>query len=640
MSIPKPPFHSVTEELLYEIFLKFSDNDEVMQLIKERGIITVNDTDQLQQLGSNDTLLVLVKDIALFSFESSGVADGNEIFNAAGGGVWKALKQNPVLPNPIRDATFQNDSLPVLGLYQDIRVETNDWQDQDHPFSPKPLLMNIKGNAISAAIINEPNSGISFFAIQSGTSNAGIQIDDQQNFVADFYTPTSWGANYTGDIIPSGIISSMFYNVNDGLLYYVANLSALYTFDPSAFVNTKRTITGASGLRFLGYDAVNNRIAAAGSNCLVSYSITTSTYKVYTKVSNNYTGDRLPSSAISDMAVVNEVVWFARGTTISPADNGLIKFNLLTEVCTRYTNANGLVDSKVGGVVANGDYLYVRYAGVTTTPISRFNALDNTIINYGNSTSNYSGDKIPVEAVNLFKFDFENQILICNTSSKIWIAKVGGFSALTVSAHTNVLGYSLTNFNLNSLSLRRIVLDGFDNRLLFYFTAASSSSGPGIQLFKFYEDTHPVKVVYDKLGLNLTLLDRKVLGKNSVAVKSLFDDFKASIDLSVSQLDQEKDNTIIEISDGQLLQPNNRSIYYTYVYSEADDIVVELQIVNTSINRITFTQRGVGKITIIDGGGAGGNVVGGKLTTTGQWDSIEIIRTSAGTPGQWEFIGK
>src|SRR5687768_441700 len=53
-----------------------------------RGVISVTNTTELENQSGANTKTVLVKDIGLFVFSTTGTANGTTIFNATGGGVW------------------------------------------------------------------------------------------------------------------------------------------------------------------------------------------------------------------------------------------------------------------------------------------------------------------------------------------------------------------------------------------------------------------------------------------------------------------------------------------------------------------------------------------------------------------------
>jgi hypothetical protein len=63
--------------------------DELADEIRNRGILQVDTTTQLMDQEGSDTYKVLVKDIGVFVWKSSGVADNINSFIAAGGGIWE-----------------------------------------------------------------------------------------------------------------------------------------------------------------------------------------------------------------------------------------------------------------------------------------------------------------------------------------------------------------------------------------------------------------------------------------------------------------------------------------------------------------------------------------------------------------------
>jgi hypothetical protein len=535
----------------------------------------------------------------------------------------------------VNKATFQNTKLPVLAMYQDVRTQTDDYLDQHHFGSPQSWVGNVRKNEISAAIIDEPATGNSFLALQEGNNNAGIQIDDQNLFISEIYSSSS--GNYTGDVIPSGTIFDLFYK--DGLLYYSVGDNSIWIFDTINLVNTRKQFAGTTSLRHIRYDVINDRIVLVGLSVVVRYDIATQAHVIYTRTSGNYTGDLLPSNNISDAAIINDVLWIVRSAGLTTAENGLYRFDLSGQVVTKHTTANGLAENRINQVVANGVHLYIRYGTVTSTPLARINTDDFTIVHYGNETNNYSGDRIPVVVLGQVEIDVINQILIVNTSSSILIFKIDGSFNLSLSEHSSAMGYSIS-IPIDDLQYKSSTVD-VDGRVILHFTVASSSNtGVGVQSIKLWEDQNPVKVIFGEMGLNYQVLDNKALtGLNTVVSKFILDQVAEVLRLKDDALDKEKDNNIVPVSNGEIFHHGTRSVYNTYIYSGEVDGSFGLQMNIAGINRITIVQMGEGQITLEDGGGIF-PIVGGKLTTNGQFDSIELIRISDGSPGGFQFIGR
>jgi hypothetical protein len=535
----------------------------------------------------------------------------------------------------VKTAVFQNTKLPVLAMYQDVRTQTKDYLDQHHFGSPQSWGGNIRKNEISAAIIDEPTSGASYLALQDLNNNAGIQIDDQVLFISEVYSSSS--GNYTGDVIPSATIFDMFYK--DGLLYYSVSDNSLWIFDTINLINTRKQFAGASSLRHIRYDAINDRIVLVGVSAVVRYDIVTQAHVIYTRTSGNYTGDLLPSNNISDAAIINDVLWLVRSAGIITAENGLYRFDLSGQVITKHTTTNGLVENRINQVVANGVHLYIRYGTVTSTPLARINTDDFTIVHYGNETNNYSGDRIPVAVLGQVEIDVNNQILIINAPSSILIFKIDGSFNLSLSEHSLIMGYSIS-IPIDGLQYKSSTVD-VDGRVILHFTKASSSdTGVGVQSIKLWEDQNPVKVTFNEMGLNYQVLDNKALtGLNTVVSKFILDQVASDLRLRDDFLDKEKDNNMVPVENGQIYIYTTKSAYNTYIYSGVPNISFGLQMNMESMNRITIVQMGEGQITLTDGGGVY-PIVGGKLITNGQFDSIELIRISDGSPEGFQFIGR
>jgi hypothetical protein len=529
-------------------------------------------------------------------------------------------------------ASFHNTVSSSFGVLWDINNSTNDYLSISLP-------SNFNGNS---NIIDYAEDTLIYGFVYAGINTVGLQMQDPNlNFTSYLFTSASLGTNYTGDPVPTSCLA-FFIHPSTGLLYYTGNDNNFYIFDPINFINVKKVLGGTiANTRKILYDVNNERLAIFGTNGLARYDINTDTTKLYQTSTGNYTGTILPTLGFTQADIVDDVVFMGRSFSLSPSSDGLYRFNLTTEVSTLFTSTDGLSQSKVSSVVANGIYVYLAHNGSTASPtLTRFDSTNNSCVIYGNSTGNYSGSLLPASTLSSLQINVENQIMMAKTSLQLITIKIDGSNNLTVQTHDSAIGWKYSVSNFRSLLMRRIYLDSPTQNLV--FVMSSTTGNFGLQHLMFFE-TNPIKITFDRYGLNYIpanglSIDGHLLAPFSIPYTSYVNGLTTTLSQSISSINNNLwiSPTFVSLSNGDTLQPTP-SIQTIYTYSGSSNISVNLQLNQIAYFKINFIQRGSGSITINNGGGL--FPLFGKKVTTAQYDTIEIIPSFVSS-SYYEFVGR